>query len=171
MSVSVLVTYATRYGSTQEVAETVAETLRLHGLMVGVAHMPDVLSLEGYDAVVLGTAIYMFRLHKDARRFLARHTRALTMQRVAVFALGPFHDDPKEWEAARSHLDKGLAKFPWLAPIDHEVFGGRFDPAKLRFPYTLIPALKRMPASDIRNWDAIRAWADDVAGKLQPVVA
>jgi menaquinone-dependent protoporphyrinogen IX oxidase len=78
LSVSVLVTYATRYGSTQEVAEAVADTLRLHGLVVDVAHMTDVLSLEGYDAVVLGAAIYMFRLHKDARHFLARHGHALT---------------------------------------------------------------------------------------------
>ncbi len=170
MSVSVLVTYATRYGSTQEVAEAVADTLRLHGLVVDVAHMTDVLSLEGYDAVVLGTAIYMFRLHKDARHFLARHSHALTGHRVAVFALGPFHDDPKEWEAARSHLDKGLAKFPWLTPIDYQVFGGRFDPAKLRFPFTLTP-LRRMPASDIRDWGAIRAWAGDLAGKLQPAAA
>jgi menaquinone-dependent protoporphyrinogen oxidase len=167
MSVSVLVTYATRYGSTQEVAEAVAETMQQRGLMVDLAHMPEVLSLEGYDAIVLGTAIYMFRLHKDARRFLARHSHALTMQQVAVFALGPFHDDPKEWKAARSHLDKGLAKFPWLTPIDHEVFGGRFDPAKLRFPFNLTP-LRRMPASDIRNWDDIRAWAGYLAGKLHP---
>jgi menaquinone-dependent protoporphyrinogen oxidase len=170
MSVSVLVAYATRYGSTQEVAEAVADTLRLHGLAVDVAHMTDVRSLEGYDAVVLGTAIYMFRLHKDARRFLARHSHALTSQRVAVFALGPFHDDPKEWDAARSHLDKGLAKFPWLRPIDHQVFGGRFDPSKLRFPFTLTP-LRRMPASDIRDWGAIREWAGDLAGKLQPAAA
>jgi len=171
MSISVLVAYATTYSSTQEVAGAVAATLRQNGLTVDLRHMPDVLSLEGYDAVVLGTAIYMFRLHKDARRFLARHSHALTMQRVAVFALGPFHDDPKEWDAARSHLDKGLAKFPWLVPIDKRVFGGRFDPAKLRFPYTLMPALRRMPASDIRDWNAIRTWASDLAGRLQPALA
>jgi len=170
MSISVLVTYATSYSSTQEVAGAVAATLRQHGLTVDLKHMPDVRTLEGYDAVVLGTAIYMFRLHKDARRFLARHTQALAKQRVAVFALGPFHDDPKEWEAARSHLDKGLAKFPWLTPLDHQVFGGRFDPSKLRFPWTLVPALRRMPASDIRNWEAIRGWASDLATKLQPAL-
>jgi len=56
--------------------------------------------------------------------------------------------------------------FPWFAPIAHEVFGGKFDPAKLRFPYNLVPYLKRLPASDIRDWNAIRAWASTVAEKL-----
>jgi hypothetical protein len=46
------------------------------------------------------------------------------------------------------------------------VFGGKFDPTKLRFPMNLIPALKKMPASDIRNWDTIRARASDLAAKL-----
>jgi len=70
----------------------------------------------------------------------------------------------------RAQLDKELARFPWLSPIAHEVFGGKFDPAKLRFPYNLVPALKRLPASDIRDWKAIRAWASDLAEKLQPAL-
>jgi menaquinone-dependent protoporphyrinogen oxidase len=65
-------------------------------------------------------------------------------------------------------LDKELAKFPWLAPVAKQVFGGKFDPAKLRFPYNLVPALKRLPVSDIRDWEAIRDWASGVAEKLQP---
>jgi menaquinone-dependent protoporphyrinogen oxidase len=85
---------------------------------------------------------------------------------VAVFALGPFHDEEKEWQSARAQFDKELAKFPWFDPVAHEVFGGKFDPTKLRFPMTLIPALKKMPASDIRNWDAIRTWARNLAAKL-----
>ena len=61
---------------------------------------------------------------------------------------------------------KELARLPWFAPVTRKVFGGKFDPIKLRFPRNLIPALKRMPASDIRNWDAIRARASDLAAKL-----
>lgn len=49
--------------------------------------------------------------------------------------------------------------FPWFEPVAIEVFGGKFDPATLRFPYNLIPALKHMPANNIRDWTAIRAWA------------
>jgi menaquinone-dependent protoporphyrinogen oxidase len=132
--------------------------------------MREVRDLERYQAVVLGTAIYMFRLHKDARRFLSRHRETLAERPVAIFALGPFNDEEKEWQAVRAQLDKELAQFPWLTLLAREVFGGKFDPANLRFPYNLVPYLKRLPASDIRDWKAIRAWASNLAEKLQPVL-
>jgi menaquinone-dependent protoporphyrinogen oxidase len=109
----------------------------------------------------------MFRLQKDARRFLSRHREALTTRPVAIFALGPFNNEEKEWQAVRAQLDKELARFPWLVPVAKEVFGGKFDPAKLRFPYNLVPALKRLPVSDIRDWKAIHDWASCLAEKLQ----
>jgi len=171
MSASVLVAYASRYGSTQEVAEVVAAVLSEHGLEVNLLPMREVRTLEGYGAVVLGTAIYMFRLHKDARRFLARHHDALAERPVAIFAMGPINNDEKEWQGVREQLAKELAQFPWFNPVAHEIFGGVFDPVKLRFPYNLIPALKRLPASDIRDWTAIRAWAHDLAAKLQPALS
>jgi menaquinone-dependent protoporphyrinogen oxidase len=87
---------------------------------------------------------------------------------VAVFALGPFHDDAKERQDARAQLDKELRKFPWLAPLAIEIFGGKFDPTTLSFPYNLIPALKQMPPSDARNWAAIRAWASGLTAILAP---
>jgi menaquinone-dependent protoporphyrinogen oxidase len=59
-----------------------------------------------------------------------------------------------------------LLKFPWFVPVGIEIFGGMFDPAKLRFPMNLIPALKQMPASDIRDWTAIRAWAHGLAAQF-----
>jgi len=167
LSNSVLVTYATRYGSTQEVAEAVAATLREGGSEVDLRPAREVHSLEAYQSVVLGTAIYMFRLQKDARRFLSRHREALTTRPVAIFALGPFNNEEKEWQAVRAQLDKELARFPWLVPVAKEVFGGKFDPAKLRFPYNLVPALKRLPVSDIRDWKAIHDWASCLAEKLQ----
>jgi menaquinone-dependent protoporphyrinogen oxidase len=109
----------------------------------------------------------MFRWHGDAKRFLSRHRQDLLTRPVAVFALGPFHEDAKEFQDARGQLDKELANFPWFKPVAIEIFGGKFDPMALRFPYNLIPALKQMPASDIRDWAAIRAWASGLAVKLQ----
>ena len=171
MSTSILVAYATRYGSTQEVAEVVATTLREKGLEVAIQPMRDTLSLEGYHAVVLGAALYMNHWHKDALHFLSRFHEALMERPVAIFALGPLHTDEKEWQGAREQLDKELEKFPWLTPIALEILGGKFDPAKLRFPYNLLPGLKNMPVSDVRDWTAIRAWASDLATKLQPILS
>ncbi len=173
MSASILVAYATRYGSTQEVAEAVASTLRERGgLEVAIQPMRQVRTLEQYRAVVLGAPLYMFHWHKDALRFLARHHEALTQRPIAIFALGPLHVDEEEWQGSRAQLEKELAKFPWLTPVALELFGGKMDPAKLHFSYNF-PAspLKQMQATDIRDWTVIHAWASNLAAMLQPVLA
>jgi menaquinone-dependent protoporphyrinogen oxidase len=167
MSAPVLVAYATRYGSTQEVAEVVAATLREKGIGVDIKPVREVRALDGYLAVVLGAPLYMFHWHKDALHFLQRHREALSARPVTIFALGPLHDEAKEFQEAREQLDKELAKFPWLTPTMITIFGGKLDPAKLTFPHNLVPALKNMPPSDVRDYVAIKAWAGDLARKLQ----
>jgi len=171
MSASILVTYATRYGSTQEVAETIATTLRESGLEVDLQPLRQVHTIDQYRAVVIGAPLYMFHWHKDALNFLTKYRTPLTARPVAIFALGPFHADEKEFQCAREQLDKELVKFPWLTPAAIEIFGGKFDPEKLTFPHNLVPALKKMPASDIRDWTVIRAWASDLAAQFQPALA
>lgn len=171
MSVSVLVTYATNCGSTQEVAEAVAAELRTSGFTADLQPMRSVKTLNGYDAIILGAPLYIGHWHKDTRRFLMYYEKALKERPVAVFALGPLHDDEKEWRDVRAQFNQELAKFPWLKPVAIEVMGGCFNPAKLRFPFNLAPLLRQTPASDIRDWPAIRAWASNLVPKLQPVLA
>jgi menaquinone-dependent protoporphyrinogen oxidase len=163
MMPKVLVAYATKYGSTREVAEAVAAELRERGLEADVRSAGEAGDLDGYSAVVLGVALYMWRLHADARRFLRRNRKALTALPVAVFGMGPFEDKPEDLASARETVDKALAKRPWFVPVAVTVFGGKFDPDALRFPYNN-PGLKAMPASDARDWDAIKAWADTLPG-------
>lgn len=168
MSDSILIAYATRAGSTQEVAEKIAATLRESGLTVDVQPVKQVRTLDGYRAVVVGAPLYMFDWLKEARDFVSRHRAALETRPVAVFALGPTEDKAEDWTETRKQFDKVLSKFPWLKPVAVELFGGKFDPAKLTFPYNLIPALNRMPVSDIRDWEAIQAWASSLVNKLGP---
>ena len=159
MSDTILVGYATRYGSTQQVAEVIAETLRESRLVVDLKPLREVRSLDGYHAVVIGAPLFMFHWHKDALNFLSRQRQALQARPVAVFALGPVNDpyDNMEWQDSRAQLDKELAQFPWFSPLALEIFGGKYDPATLRFPLKIFAGAA--PASDIRDWDAIRAWA------------
>lgn len=182
MEDKVLVAYASTHGSTQEVAGAVAATLREHGLTVDLQAARQVRSLEGYGAVVLGAPLYMFHLHKDALHFLVRHQKALSdglpgdSLPVAIFAGGPFASadgsvDENAWQEVRKQVDQELAKFPWLRPLALEVIGGKFDPANLRLPWSLLPALRNIPPSDLRDWEAIRAWASRLAMQLQPVSA
>lgn len=166
MTASVLVTYATRYGSTKEVAEAVAATLAENGLAVDIQPFKNVKSLKNISAVVMGAPLQMFRWHKDAIGFLNRFHKELSMIPVAVFALGPFHDEESEWQEVRKELDKELANFPWFAPVSINIVGAKYDPATLGFPFNMLPAMKQIPAVDIRNWDAINAWAKELVDKL-----
>jgi len=173
MEKNILVAYASTHGATQEVAEVLAAELRKHGLEVDLQPARDVRILDGYSAVVLGAPLYMFHLHKDALRFLSKHRQTLTGGiPIAIFAGGPFGTpDEKVWQDVRNQLDKELAKFPWLKPAAVEIVGGKFDPAHLHFPWNLIPVLKNSPPTDLRDWTAIRAWADSLAGQFQSAPA
>ena len=163
MTPTVLMAYASCYGSTQEVAQSISETLHTCGLETDVQPAKTIKTISGYGAVVLGAPLYMFRWHPDALHFLAKHRPALVSLPTLIFALGPFHNKEDEMHGAREQLDKALAKFPWLQPAAVEVFAGKFDPARLRIPYSLIGPLKKMPASDERDWEAIGAWARGIA--------
>ena len=160
---SILLAYATRYGSTQEVAETITAALRQVGLEVDIQPMREVKRLDNYDAVVLGAAIYNAKWHPDAHHFLSQHQEALSQRLVVIFALGPLSTSDAARRNSRRQLDSELAKYPWLKPVAVEIFAGKYDPSK--------PGLgffdRLLPARDHRNWDAIRAWANALPVQLQ----
>jgi menaquinone-dependent protoporphyrinogen oxidase len=155
----VLVAYASKHGSTREVAERIAAVLRAGGASVDLMPAAAVGHLHGFDAVVLGGALYNGRLHKDARRFLAGHQDALAVRPLAVFALGPRTLEPADVASSQAQLDRALAAVPRLTPAATAIFGGVLDPTTRRFPFN------RMPASDARDWAAIEDWA---AGLAEP---
>jgi menaquinone-dependent protoporphyrinogen oxidase len=160
MTPTVLVAYATKHGSTREVGEAVAERLGAYGIATYVRPARDVADLDGYEGVVLGSAIYMGRLHADARRFLRRHRSGLAVRRIGVFAMGPRTLADEDLTRSHNQLGAALADQTTLHPCTTAIFGGVFDPAQHHFP------LNRMPASDARDWPAVRAWADDFAARF-----
>jgi menaquinone-dependent protoporphyrinogen oxidase len=176
MSEAILVAYATRGGSTREVADAVAGTLRTQGLRVEVRPVESVESILPYSAVVLGAPIYYGHWHKDMLRFLTQHTVALITRPVAIFALGPVQPDAEEMKSAKTVIDKALAQFLWLTPVAGEVFVGKYDPSTMNpFERLLLKLpgspLRKISATDQRDWAAIRTWAESLASVLKPLVA
>jgi menaquinone-dependent protoporphyrinogen oxidase len=153
MAADVLIVYASKHGSTEQVARRIGEVLRAEQLSTAIESADAVADLEGFRAVVLGGSIYMGRWHKDANRFLHRHHDALGELPFAVFALGPGRDTPEDFAQSRKQLDHALAGEHDLAPRTIAVFGGVIDPERLRFPFN------HMHAVDLRDWPAIQAWA------------
>ncbi len=172
MTEKILVTYATKYGSTQGVAEAIAEELRTKGHTVDLVHARDVKSLGGYGAVVLGSPLYIGSMLGDASKFLSRYKNELSNIPTAFFVLGPLEKTPKELSDVQVQLDTVLNKITWFKPAVVEIFAGAMDPDKFRFPDSL---LKMMPASkdnalfkkaDGRDWESIRAWANSLEDVL-----
>ncbi len=160
---SILVAYATRYGSTQEAAETVADALRQTGLPVDLRPMREVESLEHYDAIVLGAAIYNGKWHADAHEFLSQYEKILTQRPVAIFSLGPTTRNPAAKKRSLGQLDKDLEKYPWLRPVALEMFVGRYDLSKMG----LGKFGRLVPLSDQRDPNAVRTWANALPAQLE----
>jgi menaquinone-dependent protoporphyrinogen oxidase len=166
MKGTILVAYASKYGSTREVAEAIASTLRERLLRVVVRPAGEVDRLDEFVGVVLGGGIYMGRWHRDARGFAKHFEDELGRLPVAVFALGPTDDVPEHRTGSEKQFRKAVEKLPF-EPVASGLFGGAIDPRKLQFPFN------HMPAVDVRDWNEIRVWADEVAERFQslPVLA
>lgn len=165
MTNRILVAYATRTGSTAEVADRIASHLCEAGLLAEARPVGEVVSLNAYDGAVLGSAVrYSARL-PEMTGFMSAEREALSFMPVAFFtmhmlALG---DDP----AAVAERAKYTAKaHDLVTPTDEVFFVGMIDPARLSFFDRLAVRLVKSPIGDRRNWDRIAAWADTLALRM-----
>ncbi len=161
----VLVAYASKHGSTAEIAEAVAEEIRGAGHEVECVEVGAAAGIDGYDAVVLGSAVYIKRWRGDAKHFLAKHEQELSGMPFWVFSSGPTGDpadDDPEWLEPPKILRKALD----LGVRDHVVFGGRVPPEGGGIATRGMRSGTPAEFQDRRDWDEIRAWARGVATEL-----
>lgn len=157
----VLVAHGSKYGSTAEIGEWVADGLRAAGLVVDVIPAGLVGTLEPYNAVVLGGALYANRWHRDARRFARHHEGALRERAVWLFSSGPLDASADAHDIAPVAGVAALARR--IGARSHATFGGRLVPDTDGF---VARALAKKMAGDFRNQAAVRAWAHEIARAL-----
>lgn len=159
---NVLVTASSKHGATGEIADRICERLRARGLTVTEIAPDEVKSLEGYDAVIVGSAVYFRQWTDTARAFVAR-----------------FHNDLKKlpswgFSVGLSGVPKRAPQDPKkIGPVDvsavfheHKTFAGRYDPSDMSVRERTVARLSGAVEGDYRDWERIDTWADEIADSL-----
>jgi menaquinone-dependent protoporphyrinogen oxidase len=162
MAKKVLVAYASKMGATAGIAEVIGDELRNHGHDVDVLDVTTVKGIEPYDAVVVGSALYIRRWRKEAVRFLRHHVDELRARQVWLFHSGPVGPDKDQDETmppAVRHLAHKIGATPAVT------FPGRLERATAEGFLA-----RRLAAGDLagdsRDWVKVRAWAADISAAL-----
>ncbi len=158
----ILVTAASKYGSTREIAEAIGGILGERGHEVTLTPPEDVDSVDGFDAVVLGSAVYAGHWMKPAMELVDRAAGDLRARPTWLFSSGPIGDPPKPEEDPVEVAD--IAER--TAAREHRVVPGRLDRKRLSFGEKAIVMALRAPEGDFRDWDDIKGWAGSIADAL-----
>ncbi len=164
-----LVTYASKYGATQEIAEKIGEVLRQAGLQADILPVDNIRDLSAYEAVILGSAVYIGKWTKKAEAFLRTNEKILAGRPVWLFSSGPIGDgNPVELVEGWRLPDALKPVADRIHPRDIAVFHGFINPAKINFiEKWAVKSLVKKPVGDFRDWDSIVAWTTGIADALK----
>ena len=168
MAAKVLVAYASKYGSTQEIAEKIGEALKQAGLQADVKPVKSVNNLSDYKEVIIGSAMYIGNWRKEAVNFLKKNEKLLAGQKVWVFSTGPSgKGDPAQLlkgviipAGVKEILDR-------IKPRDIVVFHGSLNPEKMKGLEKWMVKRVGGETGDFRDWEMIKRWGEKVAGEIK----
>lgn len=164
----VLVAYGSRYGSTKETAQLIAEHLSERGIDVDLLDAADVDDLSRYDLAIIGSGIYAALLRRRVIRLLHRIARQHHSLPVALFAMGPTapeSEKPEDWQSMRERVARIADGIDGLRVASTAVFGGVIDPERMNWMFA------RMGAVDLRDRSAVEEWTDRVLSTVRVPVA
>ncbi|MDO4791325.1 MAG: flavodoxin domain-containing protein [Buchananella hordeovulneris] len=159
----ILIAVASKHGSTDGVGDEIARVLGEAGHDVVRTQPEFVENLAGYDAVVLGSAVYMTHWMDSARQFIRRFSADLRRLPVFTFSVG-MNGVINGKAADPSRIGPVLIS---LEPRDNITFSGRIDSSQLSLRERSIARLGGAIEGDYRNWDLVRQWAQKVAAELE----
>jgi menaquinone-dependent protoporphyrinogen oxidase len=162
--IRILVASATRHGATAEIAVEIADVLRrdVAGAVVDLRDAAKAGEVAGYDAAVIGSAVYLGRWLPAARSLVEGHREVLSGMPVWLFSSGPLGDPPVPADGPAEVVALGVA----VGARGHRLFAGRLDRQELRWVERATTRVVHAPEGDFRDHDEIRRWASDVASTL-----
>ena len=162
-----LIAVSSKHGSTRDIGGSIAETIRETGIEVSVADAEDVESVAPYDAVIIGSALFMGRWMAPARALVTRSADLLRTRPVWLFSSGPMGRDIVD----PADSAEGIKLLELVGGRDHRLFAGKADRHELGFGERAILRMVKNPYGDHRDWPAIREWAMSIARELTAVPA
>ncbi|QPK82027.1 flavodoxin [Schaalia sp. ZJ405] len=159
----ILVTAASKHGSTNDVADAIAQRLRDKGHDVDRMAPADVTSIDTYDAVIVGSAVYILQWMEAAHDFMERFADQLKTTRVWAFSVG-MNGVPKHAPQDPTRIGPLLTR---VEAIDLHSFAGRYNPAVLSLRERSVARLAGVIEGDFRDWDAVNEWADSIDAALR----
>ncbi len=163
-----LVTYASKYGSTAEIAEVIGKELRKRNYEVEVKSVEDVDSLVGYDGFVIGSALYAGGWIKNAAEFLRANQKLLAKHPVWLFSSGPTgQGDPNDILDGWTFPEDLGSVVETIKPKEIILFHGNLDLDRLNFAEKMIIKSVKATVGDFRDWLVIRGWARAIDLELQ----
>ncbi|MFO7539454.1 MAG: flavodoxin domain-containing protein [Chloroflexota bacterium] len=159
----IMVVAASKHGSTQEIAEAIGVELRQAGHQVTVYEAKDKPAVIGYEAAVIGSAVYAGSWLGEAHTFVAENQAALQTIPVWLFTSGPLGEENPQPVGDPTQLPELLAQ---TNARDHRIFVGKLDRDKLNLGEKLIVKVVKAPYGDFRDWDDIQTWAGEVGKAL-----
>ena len=163
----VLVSVASKHGSTAEIGSTIAAALRDEGHEVEVLAPAAVRDVTRYDAVILGSGVYAGRWIGSAKAFAEANAEELRARPLWLLSSGPLGEMPKPAEDPPD----AAKMVELLHPREHRIFAGALSREEMGFGERTIISMVKAPYGDFRDWDAIKAWARDIAHQLGGVFA
>ncbi|WP_420749883.1 flavodoxin domain-containing protein [Rhodococcus sp. O3] len=154
----ILVSAASRHGSTAEIATALGAALRDRGALVDVVEPHDVRDISGYDAVVIGSAVYRGRWLRPAKDFVDAHAKELRRRPVFLFSSGPIADQDRP---VNSPYDVFTVRHRTGAR-EHRMFAGKLDPEGLSVGERMHVRMSGGRVGDFRDWDAVGGWAGTI---------
>jgi menaquinone-dependent protoporphyrinogen oxidase len=159
--VRILVTAASKYGSTAQIAQRIGDVLTARGHDVSVKP-PEEVEVTGFDAVILGSAVYAGHWLPAAKDLVERSAEELATRPTWLFSSGPVGDPPKPTEDPMDveHILEATKA------TEHRVFAGKIDKQRLSFPERAIVVALRVRSGDFREWGEVESWAGEIAEAL-----
>jgi menaquinone-dependent protoporphyrinogen oxidase len=168
MEPKVLVTYGTKYGSTAEIAQKIGEVLKQEGLQADVVDARKAGDPSAYNAVIIGSAVYIGMWRKEVTNFIKKNAGVLAQKPVWIFSSGPTGPGNPVKMMQGWIIPKGIkSTIDSIKPRDITVFHGATNESKWNLLEKMAMKNVKAPLGDFRDWNAVTAWANSIAAAMK----